>query len=59
MIYYRVDSIQDACATLRSRGVRFENDPVMAHRTEDTELWLAGFKDPEGNYLCLMSEVSV
>ena len=58
MIYYRVNSIQEACRTLRDRGVEFENDPVMAHKTENTELWLAGFRDPDGNYLCLMSEVA-
>ncbi len=57
LIYYRVESIHDAYDALRERGVRFSGEPRVAHKTETSELWLAGFKDPDGNNLVLMSEV--
>jgi predicted enzyme related to lactoylglutathione lyase len=31
----------------------------MIHRAASTELWLAEFRDPDGNQLALMSEVPV
>ena len=58
MIYYRVDSIRDAYDKLSSRGVEFSGEPHMVHKTEESELWMAGFKDPDGNNLVLMSEVA-
>ncbi len=39
--------------------VEFEGAPHIVHKTEDTELWMAGFRDPDDNYLCLMSETPV
>lgn len=57
LIYYRVSSIEEACAALRSRGVKLASEPHVVHRTETYELWMAGFNDPDGNYLTLMSEV--
>ncbi len=56
LIYYRVDSIGEAHETLRQRGVNFDGEPRVVHRTEDSELWLVGFKDPDGNNACLMCE---
>ncbi len=57
LIYYRVESIREAYATLRQRGVDFAREPHVVHRTEDSELWLVGFKDPDGNNACLMCEL--
>ena len=57
LIYYNVDSIAGAYQTLQSRGVEFEAEPHLVHRTETTELWMAGFRDPDNNYVSLMSEV--
>lgn len=59
LIYYTVDSIRDACELYRSRGVEFESEPHVVHRTPEYELWMAGFRDPDGNYVHLMSEVGV
>jgi catechol 2,3-dioxygenase-like lactoylglutathione lyase family enzyme len=59
LIYYRVESIQDAFEVLKGRGVQFADDPHVVHRTPASELWMAGFRDPEGNYVSLMSEVPV
>jgi catechol 2,3-dioxygenase-like lactoylglutathione lyase family enzyme len=58
LIYYRVRDIEAACQRLRSRGVTFDEAPHVVHRTADTELWLAGFRDPDGTHACLMSEVT-
>ena len=59
MIYYRVDSIQEAVESLKQRGVEFRSEPHLIHRTEDSELWMAGFRDSEGNAVNLMSEIPV
>ena len=56
VIYYRVDEIDEAHSALAARGVEFEGAPHIVHKTEDMELWMAGFRDPDDNYLCLMSE---
>ncbi len=57
ILYYKVENIQVAHATLRERGVKFEQQPAMAHKAEDHDLWLAFFRDMDGNLLALMSEV--
>ena len=59
LIYYRVASIQGAFEVMKSRGVDFEGDPHLVHKSETHELWMAGFKDHEGNNLVLMSEVTI
>ncbi len=57
LIYYRVGDIHAACETLEARGVLFEGAPHVVHRTATHELWLAAFRDPEGHFIHLMSEV--
>ncbi len=57
VIYFKVDDIQRGYRTLSERGVRFEEQPELAARTEEFNLWLACFRDSESNFLCLMSEV--
>lgn len=59
VVYYRVEEINEAHSALAARGVEFEGAPHIVHKTEDSELWMAGFRDPDGNYLCLMSEIPV
>jgi catechol 2,3-dioxygenase-like lactoylglutathione lyase family enzyme len=58
IIYYRVDDIRAAHAALGGRGVVFETEPTVVHETEQMRLWMAFFRDPEGNVLALMSEES-
>lgn len=58
LVYYAVDDIQATAETLRGRGLNFETDPELTHKTDDHELWQAFFYDSEGNLLALMSEVS-
>ena len=59
IIYYRVDDIDGAHAALVERGVTFEHEPRVVHRTETSELHLAFFRDSEDNPVALMSETSV
>jgi methylmalonyl-CoA/ethylmalonyl-CoA epimerase len=57
IIYYRVPDLQAAFEALSSRGVGFEADPHLIAKLPDHELWMAFFRDPDGNLLALMSEV--
>jgi len=58
IIYYAVDDIQAATRTLVSRGVAFDNEPHVIARLPHAVLWMAAFRDPDGNILELMSEVA-
>jgi methylmalonyl-CoA/ethylmalonyl-CoA epimerase len=57
IVYYRVPDIHAAHAALQRRGVTFVTAPHLVARMPDHELWLADFRDSEGNVLALMSEV--
>ena len=57
LIYYRVDDIEKVYRTLHERGVVFITKPHLVAPMPDYDLWLADFKDSEGNLLALMSEV--
>jgi methylmalonyl-CoA/ethylmalonyl-CoA epimerase len=57
VLYYRVPDLQAAFETLSGRGVSFEAKPHLIARLPDHELWMAFFRDPDGNLLALMSEV--
>src|SRR5262249_38049483 len=57
VIYYKVPDLQAAHETLLARGVIFEAKPHLIARLPDHELWMAFFRDPDGNLLALMSEV--
>ncbi len=36
-----------------------EDPPHVVHRTDEQELWMAGFRDPDDHYLCIMTERSL
>jgi catechol 2,3-dioxygenase-like lactoylglutathione lyase family enzyme len=55
VLYYLVPDIAAAHATLRVRGVEFVSEPHLIHRAPDHELWMAFFRDPDGNTLALMT----
>ena len=57
IIYYKVTDIRAAFETLTKRGVPFEGEPHLIAKLPDHELWMAFFRDPDGNLLALMSEV--
>jgi methylmalonyl-CoA/ethylmalonyl-CoA epimerase len=57
IIYYKVEDIATAFEALSARGVGFEAKPHRVAKLPDHELWMAFFRDPDGNLLALMSEV--
>jgi predicted enzyme related to lactoylglutathione lyase len=57
IIYYKVDDIERVYEVFNSRGVEFIVKPHLVAPMPTYDLWLADFKDSEGNILALMSEV--
>lgn len=57
ILYFKVDDIHDAYAHLQARDVKTEGVPNLVAKMPDHDLWLAAFRDSEGNLLCLMAEV--
>jgi predicted enzyme related to lactoylglutathione lyase len=57
ILYFTVDDIQQAHTTLADRGVDFRSEPHRIAKMPDHDLWMAFFRDSEGNTLALMSEV--
>ena len=57
VLYYKVPDLESAFATLTQRGLAFEGKPHLIAKMPDHELWMAFFRDPDGNLLALMSEV--
>jgi len=57
ILYYRVDDIHAAFATVRDRGARVEGEPHVVAKLADHDLWMAFLRDTEGNVFALMSEV--
>jgi methylmalonyl-CoA/ethylmalonyl-CoA epimerase len=57
ILYLDVPDIQAAHETLESRAVTFVAAPHKVADLGDRDLWLAFFRDSEGNVLALMSEV--
>ena len=53
-IYFQVPDIHAVFKTLTERGVSFEGEPHIVYTTPESDLWLAEFKDPDGNQLALM-----
>src|SRR5262245_20079219 len=57
IIYYKVDDIQQAAATLQARGVAFDSAPHRVATLAHADLWMAFLRDVDGNPVGLMSEV--
>lgn len=57
IIYYRVDAIDTAVNTLRTRGVTFVADPHVIARLDNHDIWMAFFRDSEHNLLALTCDV--
>lgn len=57
VLYFRVADIEGAHAEMVERGVTFEGAPHLIASMPDHELWMAFFRDPEGNLMALMAEV--
>jgi methylmalonyl-CoA/ethylmalonyl-CoA epimerase len=57
VVYYKTADIQASSEALRSRGLVFESPAHMIAKMPGHDLWMAFFRDSEGNLLALMSEV--
>lgn len=57
VIYYAVADIVAAYQAMKARGAVFIQEPHVVHNTDDSELWLAFFRDVDGVTHALMSEV--
>lgn len=56
ILYYKVADLDAAFAALSARGAPVEAPPRLIARMPDHELWMAAFRDSEGNYFELMCE---
>lgn len=53
VLYFDVADIDAAHAELQARGVTFERAPQLTGKTATHEIWIAFFRDPEGNLLAI------
>jgi methylmalonyl-CoA/ethylmalonyl-CoA epimerase len=56
VLYFLVSDIHGVWRTLGERGVARIGEPHMIARMPDHDLWLAEFRDSEGNVMALMEE---
>jgi predicted enzyme related to lactoylglutathione lyase len=56
ILYFDVPDLRAAHEELVRRGVQFDSAPHLIADLGERELWMAFFKDSEGNQLALMSE---
>jgi methylmalonyl-CoA/ethylmalonyl-CoA epimerase len=59
ILYFDVPDIAASHAALQGRGVAFVDEPHKIASVGSHDLWMAFFKDSEGNTLALMSHVPV
>ena len=58
ILYFRVDDIHAAHASLEDKDVYFLSEPHLVAKMQDHDLWMAFFKDPDGYTIGLMSEMA-
>jgi catechol 2,3-dioxygenase-like lactoylglutathione lyase family enzyme len=56
VLYFRISDIEGVHRSLLTRGVTFVDGPHFITKMPDHDLWMAFFKDPDGNALALMEE---
>lgn len=56
VLYFFVPDIDAAKTEMVGKGATFIGEPHMIAKMPDHELWLAEFRDSEGNMLALMEE---
>jgi methylmalonyl-CoA/ethylmalonyl-CoA epimerase len=56
MLYFFIKDIEGTCEELARRGVAFIDKPHMIAKMPDHDLWLAAFRDTEGNTMAVMEE---
>lgn len=56
VLYYFVSDIESTAKAIAAKGAAFFGEPHLIARMPDHELWLAEFRDSEGNVCALMEE---
>lgn len=56
VLYFVTDAIERRHAELTANGVHFEGEPHLIAKMPDHDLWMAFFRDSEGNLMALMEE---
>jgi predicted enzyme related to lactoylglutathione lyase len=56
VLYFEVDDLDASYAELTQRGAASESAPHRVARLGENELWMAFFRDPDGNLFALTSE---
>ncbi len=54
IIYFDCPDIDAAIDRLKNKGIHIEQEPMLAHKDNAHELWLAFFTDPDGHILAYM-----
>ena len=58
ILYYAVEDVASAHEALLEGGAEALQEPHVVHKTDSMELWMAFFRDTEGNTFAVMSEVA-
>lgn len=58
VIYYKVEDIKEVYEAFIERGVVFISEPHVVAKMGNVDIWMAFFRDSEGNTLALSSEVT-
>ena len=56
VIYFQVEDVQEAYKSLKAAGVDMEGEPHAIFTTDNYELWMAFFRDPDGDLLAVQEE---
>ncbi len=58
-IYFKVDDIQSSYQSLVDQKVSTLGSPHVIGTMENTEFWMAFFRDPDDNVLAVTSEITM
>jgi predicted enzyme related to lactoylglutathione lyase len=57
VIYFKISDIKQVYEAITERGVKFIGEPHFVANMGQYDVWMAFFKDTEGNTLALTSEI--
>lgn len=57
VLYFKTDNLSSTVMSMQEAGAEFIDEPHMVGKMGDIEIWMAFFKDGEGNTHAVMSEV--
>lgn len=57
VLYFKTDNLSTTVMSMQEAGAEFIDEPHMVGKMGDIEIWMAFFKDGEGNTHAVMSEV--